>query len=182
MAPELWRGVAASRASDIYALGLVLYELLLGRLPHAHLRITELPRFVAESGLPPISALLPEVPQGLKALLDRCVTRDRQLRPHHVDIVRDELEALAAIYVPWASQPRVGKPDTMISCIAASFLRVSRHGDHLAQVFYQHLFRLQPQLRTLFSEDLSIQHRMLMSALKLCVENLRRRSGWCPIC
>ena len=30
----------------------------------------------------------------------------------------------------------------MCVCIAASFLRVSRHGDHLAQVFYQHLFRL----------------------------------------
>ncbi len=181
MAPELWRGVAASRASDIYALGLVLYELLLGRLPHAHLRITELPRFVAESGLPPISALLPEVPQGLKALLDRCVIRDRQLRPHHVDIVRDELEALAAIYVPLGqSSPGVNKPDTMISCIAASFLRVSRHGDHLAQVFYQHLFRLQPQLRTLFSEDLSIQHRMLMSALKLCVENLRQTQRLVP--
>jgi serine/threonine-protein kinase len=33
MAPELWRGEQASKASDIYALGVILYELVTGRAP-----------------------------------------------------------------------------------------------------------------------------------------------------
>jgi serine/threonine-protein kinase len=34
MAPELWRGEKASVASDIYALGVILYEMIGGRLPY----------------------------------------------------------------------------------------------------------------------------------------------------
>ena len=182
MAPELWQGTPATRRSDIYAMGLLLYELLLGRLPHAHLRITELPRFVTQSALPPLGTLLSrDVPQGLVALIDRCVARDPNNRPPHADVVRDELEALAAIYFPLGQAgATAGQNDENITRVAASFLRVSRKGDHLAQVFYQHLFRLQPGLRSLFSDDLAAQHRMLMSALKLCVENLRQTQRLVP--
>jgi tetratricopeptide (TPR) repeat protein len=49
MAPELWRGVKTSIASDIYSLGVVLYEIVTGQLPFddddsVADRLTRLPR------------------------------------------------------------------------------------------------------------------------------------------
>ena len=47
MAPELWRGAAASKASDVYALGVILYEMVTGGTPFAdepsEIRLTRRP-------------------------------------------------------------------------------------------------------------------------------------------
>ncbi|HWZ41865.1 MAG TPA: protein kinase [Candidatus Saccharimonadales bacterium] len=43
IAPELWRGEKASKASDIYALGVILYELVTGQPPHEGSSTNEAP-------------------------------------------------------------------------------------------------------------------------------------------
>jgi serine/threonine protein kinase len=52
--PEIWAGWPASTRSDVYAIGLVLYELCEGRLPHADLSFDELSRAAMRDDLPPM--------------------------------------------------------------------------------------------------------------------------------
>jgi serine/threonine protein kinase len=75
MAPERIRGEPADRRSDIYALGVVLYEISVGRPPFAG----ETPLAIAyrhlEEAPPPPQAVRPDLPAGLSSILLRCLAK-----------------------------------------------------------------------------------------------------------
>ena len=96
IAPELWTGGEASIRTDVYALGLVMYELLVGDLPHRHLTRTKLSRAVVSYDLPRIESADTGAPSALCDLIDRCVARDPDARPGSATIVRDELDRISA--------------------------------------------------------------------------------------
>jgi eukaryotic-like serine/threonine-protein kinase len=66
MAPELWRGQLASKASDIYSLGVILYEMVAGRRPFADRADDR----VATRPAPPSTYV-----RGLPARWDRTILR-----------------------------------------------------------------------------------------------------------
>lgn len=81
LAPELVVDGRADARADVYAAGVVLYELLTGHKPHQG----ESPIAVAykhvHEDVPPPSAEVPGLPAYVDALVARATTRDRSLRP-----------------------------------------------------------------------------------------------------
>ena len=87
LAPEQARGEAAGPPSDLYALGVVAYQLLAGRLPYDAGSLTDLAR-LQETGPPPrLDELEPDVPPALAAAVARALHRDpeRALRRRRRD-------------------------------------------------------------------------------------------------
>ena len=76
MAPEQWRGHPASMCSDVYSTGLVMYSLLTGALPYEGLVGDELAQATQERDVPSLAETLPDAPQLLARLVDRCLRRD----------------------------------------------------------------------------------------------------------
>lgn len=105
MAPELWIGEPATRASDIYALGTVLYELCAGRAPYEGTPLVELPGRVGREDPGPLGAAAPSVEPALGAIIDRCLLRDPRARFESGDALREALEDLATRYTR-AQQPK----------------------------------------------------------------------------
>jgi len=96
MAPEIWRGEPATRQSDLYSLGVLLYELLAGRTPHRGMSITELGNAVQEIDIPRLGDLAPEVEPALASIVDRLVQRDPGARFATADALLVALEERAA--------------------------------------------------------------------------------------
>ncbi len=81
MAPEQIRSPKDVDArSDIWSLGVVLYELLSGAPPFRGDSVGEIFAAVLEQKPPPLTTLFAEIPQGLSAVVARCMSRDRDKR------------------------------------------------------------------------------------------------------
>ena len=101
MSPEQGRGEAATSAADIFALGIVLYELATGRHPFdAKSQIGVLHAILSESQVP-ASRLRPGIPIALEALIARMLQKDPRLRPAAPEVER----ALAVSENPAEANP-----------------------------------------------------------------------------
>ena len=93
MAPEQAAGSVVGPAADIYAIGVVMYELLTGRLPfNAHSTADLLRQHILENperiiGLPGTEA----VPLMLEQVVLRCLAKDPEERPATADTLRVQL-------------------------------------------------------------------------------------------
>jgi hypothetical protein len=97
MSPEQARGEAASPQADIWAFGVVLYELLTGASPFE--RQTTADTLASVLGTQPdYSVLPPDTPPMVRHLVRRCLEKDRKRRWQHMGDVRIEVEdALVAL-------------------------------------------------------------------------------------
>jgi len=81
MSPEqLMSAKTVDVRSDIWALGVVLYELLTARMPFEADTLPEVIAAVMHRAHAPLHAARPEVPPGLEAVVDRCLSKEPTLR------------------------------------------------------------------------------------------------------
>jgi serine/threonine-protein kinase len=81
LAPELNSGAAATVASDLYSLALLIFEMLTGRLP------TEADKAAGYS----LAAVNPNWPHSFSAVLGACLDTDPAGRPLSTSIIADQL-------------------------------------------------------------------------------------------
>jgi serine/threonine protein kinase len=94
MPPEQLRGEQLDRRTDVFALGVVLYELLAGRRPWEGDSEVALIGQIMTQDPAPLAELRPEVPEELVGLVNRALAKDRSERFQSCHELQAEFEAL----------------------------------------------------------------------------------------
>jgi TolB-like protein len=93
MSPEQARGLPVDRRTDVWAFGCVLFECLTGQLAFGGPTATDVLSRVLERE-PEWNLLGQNVPQRLRDVVRRCLTKDQDERPRDIGDVRRELIAI----------------------------------------------------------------------------------------
>jgi hypothetical protein len=91
MSPEQCLAAPVGPETDLWALGIVLWECLTGRTPFLAESATATLLRITSAPTPSIRDVLPELPAPLVAVIDRALDRDVEKRWHSADDMRDAL-------------------------------------------------------------------------------------------
>jgi len=83
--PEQASGAAPSPASDVYSLGIIMYEMLTGSLPFHADTAGELARLHIEAEPVPIVEMLPSIPPALEQILTKVLSKEPSQRYRTAD-------------------------------------------------------------------------------------------------
>jgi adenylate cyclase len=107
MAPEQIRGEPADRRSDIFAFGILLYEVVSGTNPFHRGGITATLAAILGEPVPTLHGRLPAIPPTLDALLARLLAKDPAARYQSFGDVRSALRGLSVGMSPSPAAPAI---------------------------------------------------------------------------
>ncbi len=91
LSPEQCEGKTVDQRSDIYSLGVTLYELLSGKTPYEADTPVSMLMKIVKGEFPPLQEVNPNVPESLRAIVDKMMLKDVQQRYQKMEEVITDL-------------------------------------------------------------------------------------------
>ena len=93
LAPELLQGAMPTQRTDVYAMGVLLFEMFTGRVPFDDNDTAKLVRRVITEKPPRVESLRPDLPPELRDILERSIAKDPEARFPDATALSDAISA-----------------------------------------------------------------------------------------
>ncbi|HET9252984.1 MAG TPA: protein kinase [Candidatus Eisenbacteria bacterium] len=124
MAPEQLRGDRVDARCDLFALGIILYELTAGRRPFGGRTHADVTSSILRDSPEPLSLIRPDLPRGLERVVEHCLEKDPARRPASALELAETLATLDL--APEPVRTDAPRPGTAPSIAVLPFVNRSR--------------------------------------------------------
>ena len=185
MSPEQARGEPVDAATDIFSLGLVMYELTTGQHPFtADAEVSFAHAIIAQTPIAP-SRLNPEIPAAMEALIQHMLAKDARLRPTAVEVEASLAEIRAGVTIVSGThavaarkRPLVGRQQEWAALRATFEQAVAGHGSLVCVTGEPGLGKT--TLVESFLDELAAGRRVWRLARGRCSERLAGAEAYLP--
>lgn len=121
LSPEQARGGIANKKSDIYSLGIVMFELLTGRPPFSGESAVSIALKHLQNETPSPKRWNPDIPQSVENIILKATSKDSFHRYESVNEMKEDI--MTALYPERANEKRFSIPDDMEATKAIPIIR-----------------------------------------------------------